>query len=809
MFGNDDELPRLEEVVNDYNNNNTTSNNNDNNNQTNQLNKNQQQTNINLPTFNNKKEPFYTLCFVPNYGSLKHSYNTLKERDDANIILKRQSLKNKNTTLYDLVYPNNNNTTNTTSNDNTNTTLTPIASSSNAIVVPTTTPPTTTTATLPTLPPPPFGTSTPPVTTPPVTSATVVDSNNIAITSGVNQLGNSKLGDNIKEVIENAPIIPGLFIDGFYEYFKLQLFTDVTLQYKNISINGHKIILSYKSKYFYELFNTSKNDNIYKIEINDLKIDKLLNLENILYIVIEYLYTGKAKINADNIVSLKIASNYFRINSLSLEIENFLYSYINLENVFLVLEQSILANDLKIENICIDFISSNFDLLFKLFLEKIFIKKELPLNILFSVIGNENLKIKLTDDRCNKVNLILERLISEYHLMDDNIPVDNIDNSEAFKLDLLKKMIHASVKSETMLPKMAVKCLKYCDTHQLIEESKGCAKILASNFHTIYSNNLNVIFELSPLSFIELLRFDDLFIKNEDQVFEIAKEYISKNSNHLNEKEMIEIYKSIRYTYLSMNTLNYLKLNPIKYISINDIIEALWARVGRLEGKDNNNDNNDNHLKPRRNRVFTYEKDFDTNGILYWLGTSFGSETYINPIERKLVTLTSTANCEVGKLQDLISYEPCKCNLVSKVNTTITLCFETIMIMPTKYSLRHTLSRDGEALRNWILSGSNDNINYIDLLVHTNDNSITLKGQTASWDIDSNNIYFKYFRIIQNGNNSSNNNYFSLAGMEIYGLVRRLSNNDDNNVKELSAKEILLDGIDLFNDDDGNEQQRI
>jgi len=140
-----------------------------------------------------------------------------------------------------------------------------------------------------------------------------------------------------------------------------------------------------------------------------------------------------------------------------------------------------------------------------------------------------------------------------------------------------------------------------------------------------------------------------------------------------------------------------------------------------------------------------------------------------------LVSITSSSNPEIGKLEDTISWEPQKCNLVTKPNNYIIIDFKDYSICCKKYTLRHTLSRDTEALRNWKFSGSNDNINWIDLKVHVNDASLTLKGTSKSWDIDSNsNSYFRYFRILQNGFNSSNNDYFSLGGVEMYGTIKKI-----------------------------------
>lgn len=85
------------------------------------------------------------------------------------------------------------------------------------------------------------------------------------------------------------------------------------------------------------------------------------------------------------------------------------------------------------------------------------------------------------------------------------------------------------------------------------------------------------------------------------------------------------------------------------------------------------------------------------------------------------------------------------------------------------------MSRDSECLRNWRFQGSKDGTTFVDLMVHQNDAALNLKGATKTWTLDAAKVtdYYQHFRIMQDGMNSSNNGYFSLAGFEVYGLVVR------------------------------------
>jgi len=90
--------------------------------------------------------------------------------------------------------------------------------------------------------------------------------------------------------------------------------------------------------------------------------------------------------------------------------------------------------------------------------------------------------------------------------------------------------------------------------------------------------------------------------------------------------------------------------------------------------------------------------------------------------------------------------------LVSKTNTAITVKLHQVTVLPTKYSLRHTLSRDTECLRNWKFQGSKDGTLFVDLYSHVNDAALNGKGTTHTWTLDPAKVndYYQHFRILQN-----------------------------------------------------------
>jgi Cdc6-like AAA superfamily ATPase len=79
---------------------------------------------------------------------------------------------------------------------------------------------------------------------------------------------------------------------------------------------------------------------------------------------------------------------------------------------------------------------------------------------------------------------------------------------------------------------------------------------------------------------------------------------------------------------------------------------------------------------------------------------------------------------------------------------------------------------------------SNDNIIFLDISNHLNDSTLNSQGQSATFKVNCND-YYKFFRILQTGMNSSNKTYFSIAGFEIYGISFGKINNEIK-IKEMN-----------------------
>eukprot|EP01125_Pyxidicula_operculata_P007937 TRINITY_DN2680_c0_g1_i1.p1 TRINITY_DN2680_c0_g1~~TRINITY_DN2680_c0_g1_i1.p1 ORF type:complete len:712 (+),score=119.45 TRINITY_DN2680_c0_g1_i1:29-2164(+) len=174
----------------------------------------------------------------------------------------------------------------------------------------------------------------------------------------------------------------------------------------------------------------------------------------------------------------------------------------------------------------------------------------------------------------------------------------------------------------------------------------------------------------------------------------------------------------------------------------------------------------------RRNsygRIFEYEYDFDRKGILYFISTDGYRSSWKNPHKTEKVVVTGSS-IEKGKLKYVVNLdarETWSCDVPSSW-FTIDLG-KNRSVKPNCYTLRHGSNSKQDCLRNWVLKASDDNIKWTTLMRHSNDRSLSGNWSTHSWLIENPQKPWRYFRILQTGHNSSNHNFLSLSGIELYG----------------------------------------
>jgi len=176
-------------------------------------------------------------------------------------------------------------------------------------------------------------------------------------------------------------------------------------------------------------------------------------------------------------------------------------------------------------------------------------------------------------------------------------------------------------------------------------------------------------------------------------------------------------------------------------------------------------------------RCFTYEKDFDENGILFWLGTFEKTSPYQHPCDIGLAKV-APAKFYCGTTKQAFSHTmPISQNWLEKGVPNSWAEFELLhhTIIPTAYTLRHGYPIKGHAIRHWNFEARNPNEEWEILSEHRNDTSIPGNdmNDTATFFLPQTKAMKQYsiFRIYQVGETENNSPYLMMAGFEIYGYL--------------------------------------
>jgi len=181
--------------------------------------------------------------------------------------------------------------------------------------------------------------------------------------------------------------------------------------------------------------------------------------------------------------------------------------------------------------------------------------------------------------------------------------------------------------------------------------------------------------------------------------------------------------------------------------------------------------------RPEWPKEFQFLKNMDTNGLFYWLGTNEGKNAqYQNPADIGKLIVTSSShyagipNRAAGR--DNSNYNMTK----NEPNSWFQFEMKDFTMKPNYYTILPDRKVISHSLRNWRLEGSNDCQMWTTLKTHVNDQSIGDQGNgfwSASWPIEDVARFYKFFRVLQTGKNSSDYGYLTLSGLELYGTVQK------------------------------------
>ncbi|CAH8282353.1 unnamed protein product [Eruca vesicaria subsp. sativa] len=177
-----------------------------------------------------------------------------------------------------------------------------------------------------------------------------------------------------------------------------------------------------------------------------------------------------------------------------------------------------------------------------------------------------------------------------------------------------------------------------------------------------------------------------------------------------------------------------------------------------------------------------YIRDGDSNGVLHFVGTSYGSHQWVNPVLAKKIIITSsspTSRFTDPKALASRTYVGTSFAGPRMEDGRISSWWmvdlgEDHQLMCNYYTFRQDGSR--AYARSWKFQGSMDGKTWTDLRVHENDQTMCKAGQFASWPITAANalLPFRFFRLVLTGPTADTSTpwNFCICYLELYGYFR-------------------------------------
>eukprot|EP01083_Nonionella_stella_P046664 124921_1 len=229
-------------------------------------------------------------------------------------------------------------------------------------------------------------------------------------------------------------------------------------------------------------------------------------------------------------------------------------------------------------------------------------------------------------------------------------------------------------------------------------------------------------------------------------------------------------------TGLNANKHNYLALSCIEfYGSLRELSAENAVVPSQVKG-----------------RVFKYQFDFDTFGILYYLGTNGGKSNWQNPARAGLVSVRSSGCDKDVDVTNLVGRAAVRCVTSNKHEPWFAVDLRGRRVNPSHYTMRHYSCFDSEAVRNWHFQGSNDGHTWTTLMTHKDDQSLKFKGATCTWRVPPQPTAFSQFRLWQYDTNSNRHWYLACSGFELYGTMADDEKNNDIDSLADDMKQMVL-----------------
>lgn len=168
----------------------------------------------------------------------------------------------------------------------------------------------------------------------------------------------------------------------------------------------------------------------------------------------------------------------------------------------------------------------------------------------------------------------------------------------------------------------------------------------------------------------------------------------------------------------------------------------------------------------------------DENGVVFYIGSSAGKRHWANPHASGLVKVSSSSPKNKFSKGDwvicrsshsTVFFSPNRFGDMKEPWVSLDLS-DRFRLCCTHYFFRHDSSASN-FIRSWDLQGSTDAEKWIVLSSVRNNMGISFPGACLDKTVDSGGQFYRHFRVVMTGPNSSQSDQLVICGLELYGLL--------------------------------------
>ncbi|KAK8580760.1 hypothetical protein V6N13_143821 [Hibiscus sabdariffa] len=327
-----------------------------------------------------------------------------------------------------------------------------------------------------------------------------------------------------------------------------------------------------------------------------------------------------------------------------------------------------------------------------------------------------------------------------------------------------------------------------------------CERKFSMHFDYCTTANLDFI-SLDETTFRNIIQHPDLTVTSEERVLNAILMWCMKSEklsgwevvNELTTNSTLESVFKGRLQLLNdllpsvrFPLLPYFLLKKLENTSLSKQISAFGGLVKEainyIECRAATHGNDHNvRFQHRRScyKELQYICDGDSNGVLYFSGTSYGEHPWVNPVLSKRIAITPSSPASRHTDPKVLVSRTYQGTCFAGPRMEDGNIFAWWMVdLGQDHQLMcnyYTLRQDGSRayIRNWKFQGCMDGKTWIDLRVHENDQTMCKPGQFASWPVTGPNalLPFRFFRILLAGRTTDTSNPWNLCicFLELYG----------------------------------------